>query len=115
MYLNMNPLRRDATNYLDDIGAFEDVGTGTYQVAAFGREYWERQKPLGPVVLAQHSAGSRSLCYRCIFTDSRTSAQATLAWVKKSIASLGDCLTITPNGFPDCMVRQYNPVIPISA
>ena len=42
VHLNINPLTRDAINYLDDIRAFENIGTGTYRVAAFGREYWER-------------------------------------------------------------------------
>ena len=42
VHLNMNPLTRDAINYLDDIGAFEKMGTSAYRVTAFGREYYEK-------------------------------------------------------------------------
>ena len=33
-------LELDAINYLRDIGALEDLGTGTYPVTAYGREHW---------------------------------------------------------------------------
>ena len=36
------PLERDATNYLNDIGAFERTSAGNYRLTAFGREYWDR-------------------------------------------------------------------------
>ena len=35
-------LEREATNYLHDIGAFENLGHGNYRVTAYGREYWEK-------------------------------------------------------------------------
>ena len=35
-------LERDAINYLRDIRALEDTGTGSYRLTAYGREYWER-------------------------------------------------------------------------
>ena len=35
-------LEREATNYLQDVGALEDLGTGSYRVTAYGREYWEK-------------------------------------------------------------------------
>ncbi len=42
-HLNMEPLEREAINYLHDIGAFEGLGSGgTYRVTAYGRKYWEK-------------------------------------------------------------------------
>ncbi len=42
-----SPYRNDllvleALRYLEDIGAFEHVGTGSFRVTAQGRELWER-------------------------------------------------------------------------
>ena len=41
-HLNIDPLERDAIEYLVDIGAFENVGTGSFRLTAQGREYWEQ-------------------------------------------------------------------------
>ena len=41
-HLNMDLLEREAINYLEDIGAFEHIGTGSFRVTALGREYWEK-------------------------------------------------------------------------
>ena len=41
-HLNIDPLERDAINCLEDIGAFENVGTGSFRVTAQGRDHWER-------------------------------------------------------------------------
>ena len=40
--VNTDPLERDAINYLEDIGAFEHLGTGSFRVTAQGRGYWEK-------------------------------------------------------------------------
>ncbi len=40
--LRGNPLELEAMRYLEDIGAFEKVGSGSYRVTAHGREHWER-------------------------------------------------------------------------
>ena len=40
---------RDAINYLNDIGALQDIGTGTYRLTACGREYWDRLNTPTPV------------------------------------------------------------------
>ena len=40
--LNIDPLEREAINYLADIGAFEKVGTGGFRITAQGREYWDK-------------------------------------------------------------------------
>lgn len=37
-----DPLEADAISYLADIGAFEDLGTGSFRVTAQGREYWDQ-------------------------------------------------------------------------
>ncbi len=41
-HLNIDPLERDAIQYLVDIGAFENVGTGSFRLTAQGRAYWEQ-------------------------------------------------------------------------
>ena len=41
-HLNTDPLERDAIEYLVDIGAFENVGTGSFRLTAYGRDYWEK-------------------------------------------------------------------------
>ena len=33
---------RDAINYLNDIGALQDIGTGTFRLTAYGWEYYEK-------------------------------------------------------------------------
>ena len=35
-------LEYDAVRYLEDIGAFEQTGSGSYRLTAYGREYWNR-------------------------------------------------------------------------
>ena len=40
--LGTDPLEFDAMRYLEDVGAFEKVGSGSYRVTAYGRDYWER-------------------------------------------------------------------------
>ena len=35
-------LEHDAMRYLRDIGAFENVGSGTFRLTAYGREYWDQ-------------------------------------------------------------------------
>ncbi len=35
-------LELDAMHYLEDIGAFERRGSGSYRMTAYGREYWEK-------------------------------------------------------------------------
>ena len=35
-------LAYEAMRYLEDIGAFEKVGSGSYRVTAQGRDHWER-------------------------------------------------------------------------
>ena len=47
-----------------------------------------------------------------LITKVRKFGDASLAQ-QKTITILGDCLTITPDEFPDGMVRLYWPVIPI--
>ena len=37
-----DPLVLEAMRYLEDIGAFEKVGSGSYRVTAQGRDHWER-------------------------------------------------------------------------
>ena len=39
---NIDPLERDAIRYLEDIGAFEHRGTGSFRVTAQGRDHWEK-------------------------------------------------------------------------
>ena len=42
-HMNMDRLEREAINYLHDIGALEELASGsTYRVSAYGREYWEK-------------------------------------------------------------------------
>ena len=41
-HLNMDYLERDAINLLHDLGAIEDLGSGSFRVAAYGRDYWEK-------------------------------------------------------------------------
>ena len=41
-HLNIDPLERDAITYLEDIGAFENLGTGSFRVTAHGRDYWQK-------------------------------------------------------------------------
>lgn len=41
-HLNIDPLEREAIKYLEDIGAFENLGTGSFRVTARGRAYWEQ-------------------------------------------------------------------------
>ena len=43
-HLNMDLLVREAINHLSDLGAIEDLGTGSFRVTAYGREYWEQLK-----------------------------------------------------------------------
>ena len=35
-------LEIDAMRFLEDIGAFERVGSGSYRITAYGRDYWEK-------------------------------------------------------------------------
>ena len=42
LHLNIDPLERAAIEYLEDIRAFENVGTGSFRVTARGRAYWEQ-------------------------------------------------------------------------
>ena len=42
VYLNIDPLERVAIEYLEDIGAFKNLGTGSFRVTARGRAYWEQ-------------------------------------------------------------------------
>ena len=39
--LSTGSLEFDAMRYLEDIGAFERVGSGSFRVTANGRDYWE--------------------------------------------------------------------------
>ena len=40
--LGIDPLEREAIDYLEDIGAFKHVGTGSFRVTASGRAYSEQ-------------------------------------------------------------------------
>lgn len=40
--ISTDRLTLDAVHYLADIGAFEKIGTGSYRLTAYGREYWEK-------------------------------------------------------------------------
>ena len=40
--LRSDPLQLEAMRYLEDIGAFEKVGSGSYRVTAQGRDHWEK-------------------------------------------------------------------------
>ena len=41
-HLNIDLLEREAVEYLEDVGAYQRVGTGSFRVTAQGREYWEK-------------------------------------------------------------------------
>ena len=41
-HLNIDPTERDAIDYLHDVGALDHLGTGSFRVTAYGREYWEK-------------------------------------------------------------------------
>ena len=43
IFLGTPMLEREATFYLRDLGAFEELSSrGTYRLTAYGREYWEK-------------------------------------------------------------------------
>ena len=41
--MGTDSLEFDAIRYLEDIGAFERGGSGSYRVTAYGRDYWEQR------------------------------------------------------------------------
>ena len=69
MRLNMDSLRRDAINYLDDIGAFENVGTSGYRVTAFGREYWDKLNTWDPWYWFTHNVFPTTVAFATIATS----------------------------------------------
>ena len=40
--LGLDRLTYDAVRYLADVGAFEQTGTGSFRLTAYGREYWDQ-------------------------------------------------------------------------
>ena len=42
IHSNIDSLEREAIEYLEDIGAFKNVGTASFRVTARGRAYWEQ-------------------------------------------------------------------------
>lgn len=40
--MGTDSLEIDAMRYLEDIGAFEQTGSGSYRITAYGRDYWEK-------------------------------------------------------------------------